>query len=187
MQVKSQKTKLALLAHYVDQWRERAGSRETVAVAIVETHVGAGFNTRAKLHFDTQGDAFTLAKNAADRIFRWLDDKTKDGNFMPPNFEDSILLAMPEDLRLGYLNEWLRLFGMAAKGLHDSSESATPSQLLPGLIKESSEATLALASLPEDPTTAQLDAADLEFAEAIEELRKGRAALQAKRKLRAVA
>ena len=149
MQVKSQKTKLALMAHYVDQWRERAGSRETVAVAIVETHVAAGFNTRAKLHFDTQGDAFTLAKNAADRIFRWLDDKTKDGNFMPPNFEDSILLAMPEDLRLGYLNEWLRLFGMAAKGLHDSSESATPSQLLPGLIKESSEATLALASLPE--------------------------------------
>ncbi|MBV6304907.1 hypothetical protein KVP10_08405 [Candidimonas humi] len=187
MQVKSQKTKLSLLAHYVDQWRIRAGSRETVATEIVQAHMGAGYNTRAKLTFETSGDAFMLAKSRADRIFRWLDDKSKDGNFMPVNFEDSIVLAMPEDLRLGYLNEWLRQFGMVTRGLHELSEDAAPSQLLPGLIKESSEATLALASLPENPSMAQLEAADLEFAEAIEELQKGRAVLQAKRKLKAVA
>ena len=188
MQVKSHKTKLCLLAHYVDQWRIRAGSRETVAVAIIETHIAFGFNTRAKLAFDTQGDAFTLAKNAADRIFRWLDDKTKDNNFMPPNFEDSILLSMPEDLRLAYLNEWLRLFSMAAKGLHDAVDGVCPSRLLPGLIKESSEATFAVASLPDDASVAQIDVADRELVEAIEEMRKGRAALQAKRiSLKAVA
>lgn len=173
---------------YVDKWRERAGSRESVAVAIVEAHIAAGFNTRAKLHFDTQGDSFILAKNAADRIFRWLDDKTKDGNFMPANFEDSILLAMPEDLRLCYLNDWLRTFGMAAKGMHDIAADTCPSHLLPGVIKESSEATFAMASLPMEPTAAELDAADREFAEAIEAMRKGRAAIQAKRtRLKAVA
>lgn len=184
----SQKTKLAVLMTYVDKWRERVGSREAVAVAIVEAHVAAGFNTRAKLHFDTQGDTFTLAKNAADRIFRWLDDKTKDGNFMPVNFEDSILLAMPEDLRLAYLNDWLRSFGMAAKVVHDTAEDICLTQLLPSVIKESSEATFAMASLPPEPTHADLDAADREFAEAIEKLQKGRAAFRAKRaKLKAVA
>lgn len=188
MQGASQKTKLAILMEFVDQWRIRAGSREAVAVAVVEAHVGAGFNGRAKLHFDTQGDSFTLAKNAADRIFRWLDDKTKDGNFMPANFEDSILLAMPEDLRLGYLNTWLRSFGMTAKGLHEVDENATPSQVLPGTIKECSEATFALASLSDSPTVSDLDAADREFVEAIEQLRKGRAVIRAKRNgLRTVA
>lgn len=188
MRSESQKTKLAHLMTYIDKWRERVGSRESVAVAIVEAHIAAGFNTRAKLHFDTQGDSFTLAKNAADRIFRWLDDKTKDGNFMPANFEDSILLAMPEDLRLAYLNDWLRTFGMAAKGMHDIAADTCPSHLLPGVIKESSEATFAMASLPMEPTAAELDAADREFAEAIEAMRKGRAAIQAKRtRLKAVA
>lgn len=177
----SQKTKLALLMTYVDLWRERVGSREAVAVAIVETHIAAGFNVRPKLNFDTQGEAFTLAKNAADRIFRWLDDKTKDGNFMPANFEDSILLAMPEDLRLAYLNDWLRPFGMAAKGLYEEATELCPNKLLPHVIKESSEATFAMASLTENASVAQLDEADREFAEAIEALRKGRAALKAKR------
>lgn len=177
----SQKTKLAHLMAYVDKWRERVGSREAVAVAIVEAHVAAGFNSRAKLHFETSGDTFTRAKNAADRIFRWLDDKTKDGNFMPANFEDSILLAMPEDLRLAYLNDWLRQFGMAAKGVHEAIDAICPSQALPGVIKESSEATFAMASLSDEPSIAELDAADREFAEAIEAMRKGRAAIQAKR------
>lgn len=188
MRSESQKTKLAHLMTYIDKWRERVGSRESVAVAIVEAHIAAGFNTRAKLHFDTQGDSFILAKNAADRIFRWLDDKTKDGNFMPANFEDSILLAMPEDLRLAYLNDWLRTFGMAAKAVHEGDSDICISALLPSVIKESSEATFAMASLPADPTTADLDAADREFAEAIEKLQKGRAAFRAKRtKLKAVA
>src|SRR5690606_35127354 len=187
MQVKSQKTKLALLAHYVDQWRERAGSRETVAVAIVETHVGAGFNTRAKLHFDTQGDAFTLAKNAADRIFRWLDDKTKDGNFMPANFEDSILLAMPQDLRLGYLNDWLAGIGMKAKGIETVEESGCPVEHLKSISKESAEATSALAELLDGDTEAELARADRELAEQEEAVRKARAYVRGRRKIQAVA
>lgn len=189
MRTESQKTKLAILMEYVDRWRVRAGSREAVAMAIVEAHTGAGFNTRAKLQFDTQGDAFTLAKNAADRIFRWLDDKTKDGNFMPVNFEDSILLAMPEDLRHGYLNAWLRSFGMQAQGIHvaDCGDSDL-SQYLPTMIKEGAEAKLALAGISDNPSVSELDAADQEFSEAIEAFSKSQAALRAKRAtLRAVA
>lgn len=189
MRNESQKTKLAHLMAYVDKWRERAGSREAVALAITEAHIAAGFNTRAKLHFDVAGDPFTRAKNAADRIFRWLDDKTKDGNFMPANFEDSILQAMPEDLRLAYLNEWLRQFGMVAKGRFDDAPDVCLTGLLPGVIKEVSEAKFALASMPAEPSEKALDDADREFSEAIEELRKTQAVIRAKRKagIRAVA
>lgn len=188
MRSTSQKTKLAHLMTYIDKWRERAGSRESVAVAIVEAHMAAGFNTRAKLHFDTQGDAFTLAKNAADRIFRWLDDKTKDGNFMPANFEDSILLAMPEDLRLCYLNDWLGQFGMRAKGVHEEDSGGCAVTHLKAVSKESAEATSAMADLLDGDTDAELDIADHELAEQEEAVRRARDYIRARRKkLKAVA
>lgn len=183
----SQKTKLAHLMTYVDLWRERVGSREAVAVAIVEAHVAAGFNSRSKLQFETQGDSFTRAKNAADRIFRWLDDKTKDGNFMPANFEDSILLAMPQDLRLGYLNDWLAGIGMKAKGIETVEESGCPVEHLKSISKESAEATSALAELLDGDTEAELARADRELAEQEEAVRKARAYVQSRRLMKQVA
>lgn len=111
----SHKTKLTMLLHYVDIWRQRVGSREAVALIIVEKHRQLNMGALTGIRFERDGDAFTLAKNAADRIFRWLDDKTKDGNLMPANFERSILEAMPGDLRLMYLNEQLGPLGLFVK------------------------------------------------------------------------
>lgn len=187
MQLNSQKTKLAHLMHYVDLWRERMGSREAVAVAVVEAHVAAGFNARSKLQFETSGDTFTRAKNAADRIFRWLDDKTKDGNFMPANFEDSILLALPDDLRLAYLNDWLGQFGMRARGIHEGAADGCAVTHLKAVSKESAEATSAMADLLDGDTPAELDAADRELAEQEEAVRKARAYIRERRKLKVVA
>lgn len=187
MQVKSQKTKLSILAHHVDQWRMRAGSRETVATEIVEAHIAAGFNTRAKLQFDTMGDAFMLAKSRADRIFRWLDDKTKDGNFMPPNFEDSILLAMPADLRMAYLNEWLGSFGLTAQAIGDESELDASMHFM-AVSKESAEAVVSMAKVAANPTPANIASAAVELSEAETTVRLAREALQvAGSKLKAVA
>ncbi|MGD1323534.1 hypothetical protein ACNHE5_01000 [Pandoraea pnomenusa] len=107
MRNESHKTKLAILSDHVDLWRQRAGSRETVALQIVEAHKAWGGDSLPRLEFDMSGDAFTAAKNAADRIFRWLDDRSKDTNLLPANFERSILAAMPADIRLSYLNAWL--------------------------------------------------------------------------------
>lgn len=115
MRTDSQKTKLKILADHVGAWRARAGSRETVALLIVEAHQAWGGDRLPRLDFNMVGDAFTCAKNAADRIFRWLDDETKDNNLMPANFERSILAAMPEDLRISYLNEWLGQIGVSCR------------------------------------------------------------------------
>lgn len=175
MRIGSQKTKLALLLHYVDEWRKQAGSRETVARIIVETHIARGANGLAKLQFDTSGDVFTWGKNAADRIFRWLDDKTKDNNFMPVNFEDSIVAAMPPDIRLAYLNEWLGAFGLAVQGLAplDANRFNATAHLV-AVSKESSEAVGAIAGLVSDPSDAGLARAEKELMEAEEAARAAR-------------
>lgn len=187
MQRASQKTKLSILAHHVDQWRARAGSRETVATEIVEAHIAAGYNTRAKLHFDTQGDAFMLAKSRADRIFRWLDDKTKDGNFMPPNFEDSVLLAMPADIRMAYLNEWLSFLDISAQGIGEAGGIFDVSDHFMTLSKESAEAVVSVAQVMKDPSAANIARAEIELSEAESANRNIREALHVVRGVRAVA
>lgn len=189
MQVKSQKTKLSILAHHVDQWRMRAGSRETVATLIVEAHIAAGYNTRAKLHFDTQGDAFMLAKSRADRIFRWLDDKTKDGNFMPPNFEDSILLAMPADICMAYTNEWLGgLLGLSVQAIGVVLDQFDASAHFASVSKEGAEAIVSMAKVVANPTPANIASAAVELSEAETTIHVAREALQAVgSKLKAVA
>ncbi|NPT38557.1 hypothetical protein [Paraburkholderia xenovorans] len=144
----SQKTKLAILADHVDAWRKRAGSRETVAVLIVEAHQALGGDKLPKLDFDMSGDAYTCAKNAADRIFRWLDDRTKDNNFMPANFEDSVLVAMPEDIRIAYLNEWLGKVGVACRMRASAADTeVNPSEIVQAITRVNHRTEAAAADL----------------------------------------
>ena len=144
----SQKTKLAILADHVDEWRQRAGSRETVAVLIVEAHQRLGGDKLPKLDFDMRGDAYTCAKNAADRIFRWLDDRTKDNNFMPANFETSILAAMPEDIRIAYLNEWLGRVGVASRLRESAADTeVNPSEIVQAITRVNHRTEAAAADL----------------------------------------
>ncbi|WP_377747088.1 hypothetical protein [Cupriavidus respiraculi] len=157
-------------------WRDRAGSRETVAIEIVAAHRKLGLDRLPKLAFETAGDHFTLAKNAADRIFRWLDDKSKDTNFMPANFEDSILAAMPRDLLIAYENERLAKFGLCVRGVDGSDGSGlNATQHLIAIAKETAEAQTAVANLIDGATASELHTADRELAEAEETIRRARA------------
>jgi hypothetical protein len=180
MRNESQKTRLTLLMDVVCAWKDRVGSREAVAIEIVKAHRANGLDRLPKLSFETAGDSFTLAKNAADRIFRWLDDKSKDTNFMPANFEDSILAAMPRDLLIAYENERLAKFGLCVRGL-DGSDGAgfNPVKHLVSIAKETSEAQTAMANLADGATPAELEAAARELAEAEESIRSARAEVAA--------
>jgi hypothetical protein len=179
MRVASLKTKLSILLDYVDEWRARAGSREAVALSIVEVHVGLGMNEIPKMEFSQRGDAFTRGKNAADRIFRWLDDKTKDGTLMPANFETSILAAMPEDLRVAYLNDVLAPLGLVVEPVVACSDRQLDGvQHLVAVSRESSEATSALAEVVSAPTLHNLRNAERELADADGAIQKARGAIR---------
>ncbi|MCX5592508.1 hypothetical protein [Alcaligenes endophyticus] len=175
----SHKSKLATLMHFVDQWKVRVGSREAVAVAIVDKHIELGLDAVTGIRFERSGDAFTLAKNAADRIFRWLDDKTKDANLMPANFEQSILAAMPDDLRLMFMNDYLTPLGMSARPhmpcLGEKLELVGRAH---ASHKETSEAVTALLALATDPSASRLRVAHQETIEAIHQLQANQAAIE---------
>ncbi|MGY6129131.1 hypothetical protein ACW9YV_27865 (plasmid) [Paraburkholderia strydomiana] len=186
MRSESHKTKLSILMDHVDAWRQRLGSREAVALEIVAAHKAWGGDRLPKLDFDMSGDTFTCAKNAADRIFRWLDDKSKDVNFLPANFERSILAAMPDDLRMSFLNEYLAPFGLVVHGIEAKATMNATAHLV-RIAKESADAQGAIANLIDGATPAELLTADRELGEAEEALRVARADVRQQLNLKAVA
>lgn len=182
MRNESQKTRLTRLMDVVCAWKDRVGSREAVALEIVSAHRASGMDRLPRMGFETAGDAFTLAKNNADRIFRWLDDKSKDSNFMPANFEDSILAAMPRDLLVAYENDRLAKFGLCVRGIDGSdAEGFNPVHHSMAITKEFGEAQIAMSNLFDGATPGELDVADRELAEAEEAIRKARSAVAAQR------
>lgn len=179
MRNESHKTKLATLMHFVDQWKVRVGSREAVALAIVETHREHGLEEVTGIRFEVNGDPFTLAKNAADRIFRWLDDKTKETNFMPANFEQSVLAAMPEDLRYAYMCELMRPLGYSPrKFIYCIGDNFDAVERVKAINKEGAEALQAVITLSANMTKEAMFVAHKELSESIGTQRAARAALE---------
>lgn len=95
-------TAIAIVRDNVEAWRrENDYSRETAAQCIVEAHELLGFDKQTGIRFDPPTrDAYERQRVNADRIYRWLDDSTKDKNLLPFNFLRSILAALPMERRL---------------------------------------------------------------------------------------
>ncbi|MFC4338673.1 toxin YdaT family protein [Cupriavidus numazuensis] len=161
---------IGLLRASVTTWRTRERwGRETVAQEIVITHESLGVGDRTGIRFDPRTpDAYERMKVNADRIFRWLDDETKDNALLPANFIPTILAALPGDLRLKLLGQLLAPFGLTVRPLCAgvAAELQVP-LLLAAMLKEDSEAHLAVTSLMSDASLEALRTAYREVSEAV--------------------
>lgn len=146
------KTLIALLRDAVESWRKGNGwSRETVSQVIVETHERIGGPASSGIVFDPPSrDAFERAKANADRIFRWLDDSTKDNNLMPANFIASLLAALPADRRLHLADELLAPVGLGARYADEASDDVEAQcvvQHFKAVVEHSAAAHIAMSQL----------------------------------------
>lgn len=145
-------------------------SRETVAASIVEAHEALGADASTGIRFEPKTlDAFERTKVNADRIFRWLDDSTKDVNLLPANFLVSLLTGLPEEVRRRALDRILLPLGFAVRELGEEQGGAPVSARgVAALIREQSEAAAAATGLlGEHGPTALVDARR-EVAEAVD-------------------
>lgn len=169
MRSNPQKTEIATLLEVVDEWRKREGwSRETVCQEIVEAHERIGGPATTGLRFEPPAtDTYERQKVNAERIFRWLDDKTKDRNLLPVNFLPSILAALPIDLFMKYENSRLQRHGVELRLLE-----VAPAPMLDvtphvhSILREYCEATSALVSIGPGATVADIKHACRELQEA---------------------
>jgi len=163
------KTRIAMYRDCVEEWRKREGwSRETVCQVIVEAHERIDGPASTGIRFEPPTtDTYERQKVNAERIFRWLDDVSKDRNLLPSNFEASIEEAMPIDIYLKFEN--MRL---ARKGVELRMVQAEPRPVLNlaphlrSMVKESAEATTSLLGIGADSTVDELKAACRELQEA---------------------
>jgi hypothetical protein len=164
-------TLIGILREEIAEYR-RANrlSRETVAAAVVEAHEALGADASTGIRFEPKTlDTFERTKVNADRVFRWLDDTTKDANLLPTNFLVSLLAGLPEEVRRRALDRILMPLGFAARALGEERGGAPVSVGgVAALIREQSEAAAAATSLLGDHGPVALATARREVAEAVD-------------------
>jgi len=146
------KTLIAILADAVTTCRtNNRWSRETICQGIVDAHETMNGPVVTGIKFEPKTtDPYDRQKVNADRIHRWLDELTKDNNVIPPNFIISVLAGIPDEFAIRVLNEWLRPIGIYSSVIQKECESLDVIPMLQSLIKETSEATQAVAALASD-------------------------------------
>lgn len=163
---KNSQTLIAALRIAVNTWRRREGwSRESVAQQIADIyHQGSG-PVVTGLKFDPPThDIYQRAHVNADRIFRWLDDETKDTNLLPANVLPYLLAVLPDDLRVQVANAMLEPAGLGVRVMASSSEHDL-AHALQHVAREGGEAVAAMASLLDGTTPDELEAARQELTE----------------------
>lgn len=160
-----------LLREAVETWRKASGwSRETVVMHIVEAHERLGGPAATSIVFDPPTrDTFERAKVNADRVFRWLDDVTKDTNTCPANFIPSILAALPLDRRLALVNLWLNPLQIGGRPLHpgQADDLDAPVRLFKDLVHTSAAAQSSVAELLDGIDPGELESAQAALGETL--------------------
>lgn len=170
------RTLIAILRDYVEEWRKLNGwSRETVAQEIVEAHGRLGAGRVTGIFFDPPTrDTFERMRVNADRIFRWLDDVTKDRNLLPANFIPTILQALPLTIRMHAADDLMRPVGLGCRTIAmlsiDPGAGESVGSMFRSLVIETAEANVAVSALLDGETPAELLRAQRELTEALESI-----------------
>jgi len=159
-----------LLRGAIEAWRRDSGqmSRETVAIEVMESHERIGADASTGITFDsTSKDAYTRAKSAAQKLYRWLGGDDEQEAKLPANMLPSILAALPMERRLSVLNQILLPLGVEARQVEQNPALGFDVlKHLRAVMKEGGEGQMALVTLPADASPAQRLAAHRELAEA---------------------
>lgn len=165
MQRATHPSPIGILRDHIEAWRrDNRWSRETVADQIVQSHIRIGGPIFTGITFEPPTtDTFERMRVNADRVFRWLDDTTKDKNLLPFNFILSLLAALPEDRRVLCVNDLLHPIclhvELALDGDHDVTH-AEIEEAFQAIVDHGAQATIAASRLldgidPGEPEAAE--------------------------------
>lgn len=152
MQRATHPSPIAIVSDHIEAWRrEHRWSRETVADFIVQAHIRIGGPVFTGITFEPPTtDTFERMRVNADRIFRWLDDHTKDRNLLPFNFVLSIIAALPEDRRVLLVNDLLHPVCLSVTTVIDGDIEPTQEEInehFRAVVAQTADATIAASQL----------------------------------------
>lgn len=152
MQRATHPSPIGILRDHIEAWRrDNRWSRETVADQIVQAHIRIGGPVFTGITFEPPTtDTFERMRVNADRLFRWLDDTTKDRNLLPFNFILSLLAALPEDRRVLCVNDLLHPVCLQVEASHDNDDDVSAQEIADtfrALVDHGAQATVATSLL----------------------------------------
>lgn len=152
MQRATHPSPIGIVRDHIEAWRrDNRWSRETVADQIVQSHIRIGGPVYTGLTFEPPTtDTFERMRVNADRVFRWLDDTTKDKNLLPFNFILSVLAALPEDRRVLLVNDLLHPVCLHVASVIGGDDTVTHEELAEAfqtLVDHGAQATIATSQL----------------------------------------
>jgi len=172
------RTLIAILLSSLEDWRRGKGmSRQTAAQEVVEAHERIGGPTTTGIEFADNPDAYKRSAVNCDRVYRWLDDATKETTLLPANMAKSVLAAFPQGYQIRALNEYLRELGLAVHPLYTSNESPAPAHLK-DMLRETAEAAAAFTDLLDGATQEELIEAQQQLTEAEAAVKRNRAMVE---------
>lgn len=162
MRNESHVTLISRLAACVDEWRKSTGmSQQTVVDEIVKAHERINGPAATGIRFEANTDEFNRMHANSQRVWRWLDDKSKDANLLPANFIPSILTALPKDLRYAFLAEMLAPIGIRVSIADGSDDGELSFDQVVDLHIETVNAVQLISIAQKEPTEANLLKAEL--------------------------
>jgi hypothetical protein len=112
-----------------------------------------------------QRDLVQRLKNNADRLYRWLDDSTKDTNLLPANMVPFVVAALPMDLRLDVAQHLLMHAGLTVR-IAASDQDGCIVRAVQAVAKETGEGISALVGISVESSPEQINEAIREMTEA---------------------
>lgn len=179
MQRATHPSPIAIISDHVEAWRrENRWSRETVADMIVQAHIRIGAESYTGISFEPPTtDTFERMRVNADRVFRWLDDRTKDKNLLTVNLLWSVLAALPMNRRLLLANDLMHPVDIAVRGMVNIDVEPTQAEIAEGfrdVVAHSSEATVAISHLLDGVHAGEAEHAEAKLSLAAAAIRKTR-------------
>jgi hypothetical protein len=178
---KNNETWIALTLKHLNSWRgEQGWGRESLVSEIEKAHDSIAGPARMGIRFEPKTtDVFERMKVNADRVYRWLDDQTKESNLLTLNFTESILSAMPTDVALNWLNDLLMPKGFVVRSMLNTKHDVFNVKKLQDMITEYGEAQVSVAALLDGCSQQELLDARRQLSDALEITQKMMAAAEA--------
>lgn len=180
MQRATHPSPLAVVRDHIEAWRrDNRWSRETVADLIVQAHIRIGGPMFSGITFEPPTlDTFERMRVNADRIFRWLDDHTKDKNLLPFNFLLSIIAALPEERRVLMVNDLLAPVALHVDAGFDDDADVTHAEIVDAfkaIVDHSAAATIATSQLLDGVQSGEAEQAEKKLGLMASTVKKARA------------
>lgn len=168
--MRSTQNRLAIIRKYLDHWASQSRhNRQIVAEIIVETFQKLDLQQHLAgtgVEFSHGDDLVGDMRAHAQKIWRWLGayEEVKPSPDKLFYFEQAIVAAMPQEMRLQYLNEVYSSAKVAVSLVIELGETLAAFE---ALVQEQADATKSFAALIDGVDPGELDRAEKELNEAL--------------------